>query len=103
MRILTSLMLSFAVFFCACTVGCASSISWQPVKERLDFKIDDKAAIIESAFDELRDVYGPDLDTDELKKGKSYVHSIRSDEFKKDILVVMIEDHDQQEIGRAHV
>ena len=77
--------------------ACASDAAWQPIKERADFKVDDKTAIIESALGELRGVYGSDLNTDELKKGKSYVHSIRSDEFKKDILVVMIEDHEQQE------
>jgi len=63
----------------------------------MDFKVDDKAAIVESAFDELRDVYGTDLDVEKLEKGKSYVHSIRSDEFKKDILVVMIEDREQED------
>ena len=97
MRVLTSLILSFAMFFCACMAACASDAAWQPIKERLDFKVDDKTTIIESAFDELRSVYGSDLNIDELKKGKSYVHSIRSNEFKKDILVVMIEDHEQQE------
>jgi hypothetical protein len=85
------------MFFCACSAACASDAAWQPVKERQDFKIDDKEAILESAFDELRDVYGSDLDIDELKKGKSYVHSIHSEKFNKDIIVVMIEDREQQE------
>lgn len=97
MRLITSFILSLAICFCACTAACASDVAWQPIKERLDFKVDNKAAIIEIAFDELRGVYGSDLNIDELKKGKSYVHSIRSDEFKKDILVVMIEDHEQRE------
>jgi len=81
------------MFFCAS----ASDAAWQPIRERLDFKVDDKTAVIESAFDELRDVYGSDLDIEELKKGKSYVHSIRSDEFNKDIIVVMIEDREEQD------
>ena len=97
MRKTTSVVFSLAVFILVCTATCASAAAWQPIRERLDFKVDDKNAIIESAFDELRDVYGSDLNVDELKKGKSYVHSIRSDEYRKDILVVMIEDREQQE------
>ena len=97
MRLITSFILSLAMLFCACTVVCASDATWQPMKERADFKVDDKTAVIESAFDELRDVYGSDLNIDGLKKNKSYVHAIHSDEFKKDILVVMIEDREQQE------
>ena len=97
MRLIVSFILSLSMFFCACTVVCASDAVWQPIKDRLDFKVNDKTAVLESAFDELRDVYGSGLNIDELKKGKSYVHSIRSDEFKKDILVVMIEDREQQE------
>jgi hypothetical protein len=70
----------------------ASDDSWQPIKERRDFKIDDPEAILESAYAELRDVYGPDLDLDALKKNKSYVHSIRSEEYRADVVLVMIED-----------
>ena len=95
MRIITSFILFLTMFFCACTVACASDVAWQPIRERRDFRIDDKAAIIENALAELHDVYGSDLNIEELEKSKSYVHSIRSEEFEKDIIAVMIEDREQ--------
>jgi hypothetical protein len=73
-------------------VSAASGASWKEVKERRDFKVDDPSSVLESAYAELKGVYGPDLDIDALKKNKSYVHAIRSEEYRADILVVMIED-----------
>ena len=98
MRKITSFIILFlAMFVCVCTSARVSDAAWQAVKERQDFKVDDKTAILERALDELHGVYGSDLDTEELEKGKSYVHCIRSDEFKKDIIVVMIEDREQDD------
>ena len=97
MRRIISFVLSIAAFFSVCAAVCASAAAWQSIRERQDFKFDDKAAIINSALEELRGVYGSDLDVEELNKGKSYVHSIRSAEFNKDLIVVMIEDREQQE------
>ena len=97
MRVTASLILSFVAVCLLCPVLGPAEAAWRPVRERQDFKVDDRAAVLESAFEELREIYGSDLDIEELKKGKAYVHSIRSEEFGKDIILVMIEDRAQQD------
>ena len=76
MRVITSFILSPAMFFFACTAAFASGVAWQPITERQDFRIGDKAVIIESALNELLGVYGSGLNIEELEKGISYVNSM---------------------------
>jgi hypothetical protein len=70
----------------------ASDAEWMKVDERRDFKIDDTSGVMESAYEELRNVYGDELDTESFRKNKYYIHSLHSEEYKKDVIVVMIED-----------
>ena len=91
------LLLSLFLFLCSVSAAGAAEAPWQPIKEKRDFKVDDKAAVLESAYAELRGVYGSDLDIEGLKAAKSYVHSIHSDKYKADMLVVMIEDRSEEE------
>jgi hypothetical protein len=74
------------------SVSMASDAEWRRFDERRDFKIDDTEAVMESAYEELRSVYGDEIDTDGFRKNKYYIHSLRSEEYKADVIVVMIED-----------
>jgi hypothetical protein len=74
------------------TVSMASDAQWMGIDERRDFKIGDAEDIMESAYEELRNVYGDELDTESFRKNRHYIHSLRSEEYKADVIVVMIED-----------
>ena len=85
---------ALAVIFLLCFVSAAaaSEASWRPIQERRDFKIEDSAAMLDAAYEELKNVYGLDLSVETLKKASSYVHALRGKEFHSDVIVVMIQD-----------
>jgi hypothetical protein len=62
---------------------------WKPVKERRDFKIDKPDDFLQRAYKEQVSDY---VKLSDLQKGKHYIHSIRSKEYKVDLIFVMIED-----------
>lgn len=73
-------------------VSTAGDAQWMRLDERRDFKIDSPDDVMESAYEELRSVYGDDIDTESFRKNRYYIHSLHSDEYKADVIVVMIED-----------
>jgi hypothetical protein len=86
-----------AALVCACAASCAAADSWKEIRERGDFKIDDRNAVLERAYEEIMNVYGQDFDIDSLKKAKSYVNAIHSEKYKADVAAVLIEDRDAGE------
>ena len=70
----------------------AGDAQWMRIDERRDFKIGSASDVMESAYEELRNVYGDDFDTESFRENRSYIHSLHSDEYKTDVIVVMIED-----------
>jgi hypothetical protein len=73
-------------------VSAAGDAGWMRLDERRDFKIDSAEDVMESAYEELRNVYGDDIDTESFRKNRYYIHSLHSDKYKADVIVVMIED-----------
>ena len=73
-------------------VSMAGDAQWMRLDERRDFKIGSAPDVMESAYEELRNVYGDDFDTEAFRKNRYYIHSLHSDEYKTDVIVVMIED-----------
>ncbi|MDR2779638.1 MAG: hypothetical protein LBB28_00770, partial [Synergistaceae bacterium] len=73
-------------------VSLAGDAQWTRLDERRDFKIGSAKDVMESAYEELRNVYGDEFDTESFRKNKYYIHSLHSDEYKADVIVVMIED-----------
>jgi len=78
-------------------VSSAAEAPWRSVAERRDFPVTDPVSVLEQACEELKGVYGAGLDISELVKSKHYIHSIRSEKHKVDVLFVMIEDHSVEE------
>jgi hypothetical protein len=86
-----------AVLVCVYAALCAAADSWKEIRERGDFKIDDREAVLERAYEEIANLYGTETDIDSLKKAKSYVNAVRSEKYKTDIAAVLIEDRDAGE------
>ncbi|MDR1510997.1 MAG: hypothetical protein LBS53_15345 [Synergistaceae bacterium] len=74
------------------SASAASDVQWMRVDERRDFKVGNTEDVMENAYEELRNVYGDEMDTESFRKNRYYIHSLRSDEYKEDVIVVMIED-----------
>lgn len=85
-----ALAVMFLLYFVS--AAAASDASWRPIQERRDFKIEDSAAVLESAYEELQNVYGLELDVAALQKASSYIHALSGKEFQSDVIVVMIQD-----------
>jgi hypothetical protein len=81
-----------ALLVCVFAASCAAADSWKEIRERADFKIDDRNAVLARAYEEIANVYGADIDIDSLKKAKSYVNAVRSEKYKADVAAVLIED-----------
>jgi hypothetical protein len=86
-----------AVLICVCAASCAAADSWKELSERGDFKIADRDAVMERAYEEIANVYGTEVDIDSLKKAKSYVSAVHSEEYKADVAVTLIEDRGAEE------
>ncbi|MDR1965306.1 MAG: hypothetical protein LBQ36_01230 [Synergistaceae bacterium] len=85
-------VLAGVLALCFLSVSFAEGPAWRSVTERRDFPIADEASVLDRACEELRSVYGADLDAEALKKNKSYINSVRSEKYKAEIITVMIED-----------
>ena len=80
------------LLICASAASCAAADSWKEIGEFADFKIDDRNAVLERAYEEIANVYGQGIDIDSLRHARSYVNAVRSEKYKTDIAVVLIED-----------
>jgi hypothetical protein len=74
------------------SASAAGDVQWMRVNERRDFKVGNTEDLMENAYEELRNVYGDEIDTESFRKNRYYIHSLHSDEYKEDVIVVMIED-----------
>lgn len=81
-----------AVLIYVSAASCAAADSWKEIRERADFKIDDREAVLQRACEEITNIYGVEIDIDSLKKAKSYVNAVRSEKYKADVAAVLIED-----------
>jgi hypothetical protein len=81
-----------ALLVCVCAASCAAADPWKEIRERGDFKIDDRNALLARAYEEIANVYGTEINIDSLKKAKSYVNAVRSEKYKTDVAAVLIED-----------
>ena len=52
------------VLVCVFAASCAAADSWKEIRERVDFKIDGRAAVLERAYEEITNVYGVEIDID---------------------------------------
>jgi hypothetical protein len=86
-----------AILVCVYAASCAAADSWKEIGERGDFKIADRDAVLERAYEEISNIYGQGIDIGSLKKAKSYVNAVRSERYKADVAAVLIEDHDAGE------
>ncbi|MDR3280372.1 MAG: hypothetical protein LBT23_07655 [Synergistaceae bacterium] len=82
---------------CLSVAALAAETPWMSVAERRDFPISDQDSVLSRAYEELKDVYGGELDIESLKKNKHYIHAVRSEKYKTDVIVVMIEDRSVRE------
>jgi hypothetical protein len=78
--------------FWLCAASFAAEPEWRPMKERADFRLDDREEVIQKAYEEIEDVYGDEADIENIKKSKCYIHTIRSAKYNAEIILVMIED-----------
>jgi hypothetical protein len=77
--------------------SCAAADSWKELRERDDFRIADREAVLERAYEELTNIYGAEIGIESLKKAKSYVNAVHSEKYKADVAAVLIEDRDAGE------
>jgi hypothetical protein len=85
-----------AVLICVSAALCAGADSWKEIRERGDFRIDDRQAVLERAYEEVANVYGTEI-IGSLKKARTYVNAVRSEKYKADVAAVLIEDRDAGE------
>jgi hypothetical protein len=71
--------------------------AWKVFAEHRDFPVENADEVISRACEELKGVYGSDFDADAIVKNKHYIHSVRSETYKTDLLVVMFEDRSVDE------
>ncbi|MDR0654646.1 MAG: hypothetical protein LBG12_15260 [Synergistaceae bacterium] len=86
-----------AVLVCVCAASCAAADSWKEIQERGDFRIDDRNAVLERAYEEITNIYGQEFDIESLKNAKSYVNAVHSEKYNADVAAVLIEDRDAGE------
>jgi hypothetical protein len=86
-----------AVLVCVFAASYAAADPWKEIRERGDFEIADRDAVMERAYEEITNVYGQEFDTGSLKKAKSYVNAVHSEKYKADVVAVLIEDRDAGE------
>ena len=86
-----------AVLICVFAASCAAADSWKEIRERADFKIEGREAVLERAYEEITNIYGVGINIDSIKKSKSYVNAVRSEKYKADVAAVLIEDRDAGE------
>jgi hypothetical protein len=88
MKRFVSVIFLFMLMMILVTASIAAD-GWKPVKERHDFKINKPDDFLQKAYKEHVNDY---VKLSDLQKGKHYIHSIRSKEYKVDLIFVMIED-----------